>query len=235
MSFLDAHLERTKIRIDLTKTDAEYRFEVEKASDEVFGWIINKVEDLQEIVAVLVGLLGYLQARGYIASYKVTPDVHTSVYEFGRGIDKNLKLSSPFPDKDIARLVIDFAFKEIVPLDPLRDLEAHAFVAPEDRRFQKQYLQTNVAIVLAFAVGAAGVWLSYCALMQQNATSAAQAENDKTNHAATEARFAAESAWVKDIQSLLKQIEKAIQSSSNSGHNNALKSDLGDAARPSAP
>ena len=140
-----------------------------------------------------------------------------AVYEFGRGIDENLKLSSRFPDKEIARFVIDYAFKEIVPLDPLRDLEAHAFVAPEDRRFQKQYWQTNIAIVLAFVVGAAGVWWSYCALTQQNTSSAVQAENGKTNHAVTEARFAAESAWMKDIQSSLKQIEKAIQSSFNSG------------------
>lgn len=235
MSFLDAHLERAKIRIDLTKADAEYRFEVEKASDEIFGWIINKVEDLQELVAVLVGLLDYLQASGYIASYKVTPDAHTSVYEFGRGIDEKLKLSSPFPDKDIARLVIDYTFKEIVPLDPLRDLEAHTFVAPEDRRFREQFWQTNIAIVLAFVIGAAGVWLNYCVLKQQSASSAAQAESDKTTRATAEALFAAESAWMKYIQFSLKQIEKAIQSSSSSRHNNALKSDLGDAVRPSVP
>lgn len=235
MSFLDAHLERTKIRVDLTKDYAEYRFEVGRASDEVFGWIINKVEDLQEIVAVLVSLLGYLQAHGYIASYKVTPDVNTSVHEFGRGIDANLKLSSPFPDQDIERLVIDYAFKEIVPLDPLCDLNAHDFVAPEDRRFRTQYWQTNVAIVLAFVVGAAGIWLSYCALKQQNASSAEQSENEKASIAATEAGFAAGLDRMKDIQSSLMQIEMAIQSSSKSGHNKALKSDLGDAALPSAP
>jgi len=238
MSFLDAHLERTKIRIDLTETDAVYLFEVEEASDEVFGWIISKVEDLQEMVAVLVSLLGYLQNRGYIASYKVTPDVHTSVHEFGRGIDDNLKLSSPFPDKEVARLLIDYTFKEIVPLDPLRDLEAHNFVAPEDRKYQEQHRQTNVTIFVAFValvVAVVGLWFNHRALKQQEASSAVQTEADKTSHAATEARFATESTWIKDIQSSLRAIETAIHRSPNGGHNNALKSDLGDATRPPAP
>lgn len=179
MSFLDSHLERTKIKLDFDAVTAEYRFEVEKASDEVFGWIINKTEDLQEIIAIILNLVVYLKDNGYIAPYKVTPEKWSKVHEFGRGVDDNLILSSPFPDDELVKVLIEYAFKEIVPLEPLKDLGSNDYVTPEERRFRTQYRQALVGIVVAIVVGSAGIWFNYISIEKQESLSVA--EDNKTN------------------------------------------------------
>jgi len=158
MCFLDKHLEKTVLRLNFENNTGEYLFEAQNATDEVFGWIINKIEDLQELIAVIIGLIVYLKNNGYIAPYSITPNKWSEVHDFGRGVQENLKIPSPFPDEEIVKLLIEYAFKEIVPLEPLKDLVQNKYVSQEDRRFNKQYMQAWAGIVVAILLGIYGIF-----------------------------------------------------------------------------
>ncbi|VAW75200.1 hypothetical protein MNBD_GAMMA15-1979 [hydrothermal vent metagenome] len=182
MSFLDKHLEKTVIRLDFQNETGEYLSEAEEITDEVVSWIINKIEDLQELIAVISGLIVYLKNNGYIASYGVTPNKWSQKHDFGKGIQEDLKISTPFPDEEITKLLIEYAFKEIVPLEPLTDLEEHEFTTQDERRFIKQYKQTQKSIKLAKSgvitaifIGVFGIIFNIIALNNQSDSSSMNA------------------------------------------------------------
>ena len=178
-TFFYNQLKRTKIRFDLTTLEAEYLYEKENASNEFFDRIIKEVADVQELIAIIINLIVYLKNNGYIVPYEVTPDKWSEVHEFGQGIDKKLDLSSPFPDPEIVKLLIEYAFKEILPLEPLRDLEKHKFITPDERRFRAQNYITLFAIAVAILIGSAGILFNIISLKKQEALSIIQETNTK--------------------------------------------------------
>jgi len=164
VSFLDKYLSRTVIVLNPNQESAEFRFEIEgEATDEVINWVIDSVDDLEEIIAILVKLILYLEGKGYVASYKVTEEERKEEFIFGQGIVDNLKISMPFPDIEIVKLLIEYLFKEIVPLEPLKDLASHNFIPPEERRFRKQYRLAVTAILISIIIGVSVITLNIIA------------------------------------------------------------------------
>ena len=102
----------------------------------------------------------YLENQGYIASYIMTHDAYKTEWSFGQGADEDLKLSIPFPDHELVKNLINYLFKEIIPLEPLKDLAAHNFVAPEERRFRKQYKLAITAIAISIIIGLSVITLN---------------------------------------------------------------------------
>jgi len=181
-SFLDKYLEKTKIIIDIENKEAEFKFEVEGGfNDEIFEWVIKNVGDLEEIIAVLVNLIKSLEKIGYIAPYKVTPEENTKVWRFGKGVEQYLKMSSPFPDREIVRFLIDYLFKEIIALQPLKDFVKHDFVTPEERRFRKQYIIAIMGIALSMLIGISAIILNI--LSQNSFKNSAKESNSIVNNA----------------------------------------------------
>ncbi len=225
MSFLDKYLEKTKIRLDFGKFEAEYRFEVQDTSEEVFGWVVNKVEDLQEIIAVVINLIVYLRNSGYIAPYRVAPDRWSKVHDFGRGIDEDLKLSSPFPDHEIVKLLIDYAFKEIVPLEPLNDLEKNDYISQEDRRFRRQYKQAWAGIMVAIIIGLLGFGINYVSIQNQQASSIIQDKNIKEAIEALEKQLYNAIKVNKTANNELQQMKRLLENitESSDAHLNAIE------------
>lgn len=161
LSFLDAYLIRSKLIINTETEEAGFKYEVEDATkDEIFDWIINNSGDLEEIIAILMQLILYLEKQGYIASYKMTPEALKAEWSFGQGIDEDLRLSIPFPDQEIVKNLINHLFKEIIPLEPLKDLASHDFVTPEERRFRKQYKLAITGIVISIVIGLSVITLN---------------------------------------------------------------------------
>lgn len=83
------------------------------------------------------------------------------IYQHGLENENSKKISYPFPDENIVHLLIDYTFKEIVPLDPLLVLVENKYVSPDERKFQKQYKQAWIAIIIAIVIGILSIYLNY--------------------------------------------------------------------------
>lgn len=177
LNFIDPYLVRSKLIVNIEKEEAEFKYEVEDATKaEIFDWIVVNASDLEEIIAILIKLILYLENQGYIASYKMTPDAHKAEWSFGQGVDEDLRLSIPFPDEEIVKNLISYLFKEIIPLQPLKDLATNNFITPEERRFRKQYKLAISGIVISIIIGLSVIILN---IRSQNNHNVAARENSR--------------------------------------------------------
>jgi len=180
MGYLDEYLERARIHINLKTCEAEFNFEIsDVGDDEEFEWIINKGEELQELIALVVKTIEYLEVNGFVVIYSVTPDKFSEEIKFGQGVEGNL--SSPFTDEKIAKLLAGYIYKEIIPLASLSELKNNKFVLPDEKRFSEKMFATWAAIIVSLFIGLSGIALNIKSLYEQKNTYSTQIETNKNS------------------------------------------------------
>lgn len=165
---LDQYLERVKICLDIEDKTAVLLFEKPAFNNKEFERVIDKAEELQELLLVLLKCIEFLDKNGFVAIYSITPNASENPKMFGKGIDEECTLRYEFSDKNIVSMLFDYIYKEIVPLGSLRRLENDKFRSPTDNRFRSQQIASWVAISLAFLVGVFGIALNICSSTQQS-------------------------------------------------------------------
>ena len=164
---MDQYLDGTLISLDLTPEKAEFLFEKPSSDDEI-QWVLNKAEELQEIIVVLLKSIEYLEKNGFIVIYSITADRHSNSIKFGKGVEDQCELPYPFSDQNIASLLVSYMNKEIIPLGTLLQLEKNKFVPLEDVRFRRQQIGTWFAIGVALFLGIAGIVWNIISSTQQS-------------------------------------------------------------------
>jgi hypothetical protein len=167
-SFLDRDLDNILIKLDTKNKNGTIYFCTENPNENFFGWVIKKDEDLEELFAIIIYLVLYLEKNGYIALYDVTPNEFCEDKIFGRGIKSEVKNSIPFPDDKIVDYAINYFYKRIVPLEPLHELFKKNFITPDEYRFRKLYKQTRIGIGVAICIGLFGILLNIVSMSSNN-------------------------------------------------------------------
>jgi hypothetical protein len=180
MAFLDPYLDKLKICVDLKAEYAWFLFDINIGNtDSENQWIMDRVEELQELIVIIVKLVEYLESEGFVVRYSVTPDVNKNEVCFGKGLGG--KVSSPFSDKRVAQLLTYCIYKELVPLETLRDLVSNNYVTEEKRRFLWQQRMTWFSIVVSIVIGLSALITNI--LFQHNQLAASKTQYSTTTQA----------------------------------------------------
>lgn len=158
------------LEINRDTSEANLLLEIQKADfDKSVDLALDTVEEIEETIAVLVSLVGYLEQNGYIALYEQTPGAFKSTWHYGTGDINSITITNPISDNEIVKLLIKYMFRELVPLETLKELVKNKFCSTEEIRFNKQYRISMFGISIAVIIGVSSIVFNN-KLLNQRAT-----------------------------------------------------------------
>jgi len=120
--------------------------------------VIDRIEEIQEMVVVTANLLSYLERNGLILIVKTTENADSRDLVQKTVLGKKV-VTREFPDREINVLFLRFLNKKILVTPELNDLRNHGYQSKGDRRYKIQMIATWIGIVIAFATSLLSIWI----------------------------------------------------------------------------
>lgn len=211
------NLEGVRVKINKENSSVEFLFQSDTSnfSDDQMQYIIRRHKEISELIIRYVVLFRYLEKNDFAISFSpAMTDKKKSV--FGMGAENRPFIPSPFYDKTISDLLIEYVDKEIIPSHSLRVLVSKNFVTEEERRFKKQICATWIAILVSFLIGISGIYMGWRSSAEQSAQVVEQIALDKASLHAIQASVSevitAVNRSAENLESSVEAVRIAIES-----------------------
>ncbi len=169
LNFVFEQLENENLEVNSEERIVKVIIPIIEISERVNQHVIDRIEEIQEMVVVTANLLSYLERNGLILIVKTTENAGSIDYVQKTILPKKV-ITREFPDREINDLFLRFLNKKILATPELNDLRNHGYQSKGDRRYRIQMIAIWIGIGIALVTSLLSIWISTRSLSDTSVT-----------------------------------------------------------------
>ncbi|MCJ7481576.1 MAG: hypothetical protein MUO31_01275 [Thermodesulfovibrionales bacterium] len=212
-TLLDPYLDRMRIVPNKGEGKVELQFQTHKKepSEIELGEIEEKINTISKIIVTLINLLALLEREGYIQFFEEANIIPNGI-GFGRIVKDEPYLSFEFPDKGVAKLFREYAFKQIIFTEEMIWFIQNSFITRDEKRHRQSMKLAWISIWISIIIGVASIVIGIISNYKTQTVILSKDQFDKIENR-SEKIFAVSETITKQISAIekkLDQVEKKI-------------------------